>query len=590
MTDVTGTPSLRADPAAAFAAHMLGPHDTIVARLLAHADATPGRRFVHQTRRGTESELTYANLLSDCLAFAGLYRAHGVRRGDVVLLFVPTQPRMYAAFFGAMLAGGIPSYMPGPSGKQDPSRYWRDHATLMARIEPRCVLIDAALAAGLRDAGLEHGGTTLLTIDDAACCPPLDRADIVLPEPGDIAFLQHSSGTTGLKKGVMLTHRAVSIQTRALGIALRATSDDVIVTWLPVYHDMGLLSSTIMPLMLGQTIVALDPFEWSADPACLFRAIARHRATLTWLPNFAFDHLVNAVGDDETFDLRSMRAFIDCSEPCMATTLARFEARFAGSGVTPEMLQIAYGMAEIVFIATQTRMDRPVTRLTVAEAALRVERVARPPRDGERAVTVLGTGPAIPGVRVDVADPAGALLPDGAVGELLISGDCLFDGYFRQPDVTRERLVAGRLHSRDEGFVWQGEVFVLGRLDDLMIVHGRNFYAAEIEAIVARSGHMKPGRAVAIGVENERTGSHDLVVIAESLLEGGERTALQHHLKTAVFQSLALMPREVRLVPPGWLSKTTSGKINRGLNKARFLEPHSMPAPDRGVPAGAQGR
>jgi len=515
--------------------------------------------------------ISYGDLLQRSLLQAALLRSVGAGRGDVIMIFLPTCPALYAAIIGAMLLGAIPACMPCPSPKQEPGQYWRDHRSLLARTAPRAVLTDSTTAAAMRASGLvSRNDVTVLCVEHVG--QPMNAVDIQAARLDDVALLQHSSGTTGLKKGVMLSNRAIIAQVGAYAQALHAAADDVVATWLPVYHDMGLISSTLIPLMLGQTIAVLDPFAWAADPASLLRAIDRYRATLVWQPNFAFEHLVRMDRPDDAWvDLSCVRAFVNCSEPCRLPTMARFADRFASRGVRAEQLQVSYAMAETVFAVTQTEPGHVARSLSCAAAALRQDGVARSANPGEQTVVVVSVGRPIAGMSLCVVGPDGAHCDDRVVGEVMVSGRCLFDGYFRLPDQTAERVTREGLRTRDMGFVVDGELFVLGRMDDLIIVHGQNFYAGEIEATANRVAGVKPGRAVAFGIDNEEVGSQDAVLVAETDAIGMAGAGLQRRIKAQVLQEMGLALQAVRVVPDGWLSKTTSGKISREHNKARYL-------------------
>lgn len=545
-----------------------------ILRQVAHVPAKPCLIFA-----ASGQTLTYAELYRESLRLAGLLRGAGARRGDLVLIFLPTHPDAYAAFVGAMLLGAVPSFMPTPSPKQEPGQYWRDHAALLTRATPRLIVTDDPTADAIAASGvLVDSLVTLLRVGQSRV--PLPEEAIVASRPDEVALLQHSSGTTGLKKGVMLSHAAILAQVGAYAEALLATDRDIVATWLPIYHDMGLVSSTLLPLMLGQTIVILDPFGWAARPATLLTAIARTGATLVWQPNFAFEHLTRTVrAEDCDADLSGVRAFINCSEPCRPATVDRFAAHFASLGVRPDQLQACYAMAETVFAVTQTRPAGTVRRLSVAAAALRGEGLARPPGEGEARLEVLSNGPPIAGMWVVAVTPQGEARGEREVGELLVGGTSLFDGYFRLPEQTAERLSAVGLRTRDLGFVADGEVYVLGRLDDLIIVHGRNYTAGEIEAAVNAVPGVRPGRAVAFGIDNPQVGSQDIVLVAESELDAEAAAGLSRRLKRVVQQEIGVALFEVRIVRPGWLSKTTSGKISRERNRLRYLA-ERPPIPD----------
>jgi fatty-acyl-CoA synthase len=519
---------------------------------------------------------TYGRLAQEIDHWAGRFRAHGLRAGDTVLLFLPQTAEAIAAYFGLMRGGAVPSFMPLPSAKQDPDYYWRSHAELLRLIRPAAlVTLDEPLAA-MRGAGFAELVPQLLAVD--AAWPEVPAWTGASPGgEADIALLQHSSGTTALKKGVQLSHGAISRQVASYAAALRATPEDVVVSWLPMYHDMGLIACTVTPLLLGQKVVLLDPFRWVSEPASLLHEIDRHRGTLTWLPNFAFELLAKTVRfEPGRLDLSSMRAFIDCSEPCKPASFDRFLAKFAAAGVRAEMLQVCYAMAETVFAVSQTRLDAPVRRLTVDAQRLAEERLAVAPRDGAAGVEMLSAGEPVAGMTVTVVDADGRALPDGHVGEIELASEFLFDGYLNRPEISAQKLRAGRYRSNDLGFVDAGQVFVLGRADDLLIVHGRNYFAHEVEAAVNDVDGLKAGRNVAVGVFNEMLGSQDIVVIAElpagAPLPADKGLELKRRVKHLVAERMGLELRDVRIAEAGWLAKTSSGKISRSLNRDKYLQ------------------
>ncbi len=543
--------------------------ETVTGAVLREVAGHPDKPCLVFAGRG--EAVSYGQLHAASLRMAALLRQYGVGPGDVVMLFLPTGLDGYAGFLGAMLIGAIPAFMPLPSARQAPSQYWRDHAALLERTAPGAILTNHSTAAAMERSGLLEALTvTLVRVEEVGA--PLPACAVVRPRQHDIALLQHSSGTTGLKKGVMLSHGAIARQVVAYSQALSVNDADVVATWLPVYHDMGLISSTIMPLMLGLTVVVLDPFAWSAKPAALLEAISLHRATLVWQPNFAFEHLVRTVDPAAaTLDLSCMRAFVNCSETCRPETAARFARHFKSCGVRPDQLQASYAMAETVFAVSQTVPGVSPPTLTVSAALLSEAGRVRSPAAGELPLTLLSNGPPIPGMSVRIVKPDGTPCGDHEVGEIVVSGASLFDGYFRLPEQTAERLSGRELRTRDMGFIANGDVYVLGRVDDMVVVHGRNFYAGDVEAVVNRVAGIRPGRAVALGVANPAVGSTDMVVVAEAHGEPSAMPALSRAVKREVLQSMGLTLQEARIVPPGWLSKTTSGKISRQHNLVRYL-------------------
>jgi acyl-CoA synthetase (AMP-forming)/AMP-acid ligase II len=317
----------------------------------------------------------------------------------------------------------------------------------------------------------------------------------------------------------------------------------------------------------------MDAFAWLGRPDMLFENIVRHGGTFTWLPNFAFNHLAATVGPRAaTFKLAGVRAFINCSEPCKPASFDRFQAAFAASGLQAAQLQCCYAMAETVFAASQSGLLTPPARVRVLPDMLEPGRQISPSADPLIGVEIMSSGAPLPGVTVSVHDATGAELAPGTVGEIAIACPFLFTEYNQEPERSAACLRDGRYFTRDIGFVHQGQVYVLGRVDDLIIINGRNLYGHEVEAAVNAISGVKAGRAVAIGHFDARVGSQALIIIAErdpavAVPDAQIRRAISQSVH-AIFN---VMPRTVHLVDLGWLIKTTSGKIGRAANLQKFL-------------------
>jgi len=548
-------------------AHKALPSNHFLAMLADNFTSRRDGAFCHIIDNVGEMTLTWADLERGARRFTGLYSANGILPGGVVLIFLRHGPALYGAFFGAMLGGFVPSFMPCLSPRQNPAIYWRSHQTLLDRSEPSAIVADRATFAEMEAAGLRLGAARRLIVEDLATAA---AADFDPPPETAIALLQHSSGTTGLKKGVALSYDAILRQIESYRAALHVGGDDVIVSWLPLYHDMGLIACCVMPAILGVPVVHIDPFYWVARPRSLFDAIAAHRGTLAWLPNFAFEHLARVAGRDAaSFDLSRVRAFVNCSEPCKPATFDRFRAAFAASGMRDAALQCCYAMAETVFAVTQTTPGAAPRRIRVASDS--VARGQTPRLVDSGGVELIETGAPLDGVTITIRDDAGNTLPEGAVGEIAISAPFLFAGYDRDSARTAERLIDGVYFSRDLGFLRDGHLFVLGRADDLIIVNGRNLYAHDIEAAIGAIAGIKPGRCIAIGVFDEIAGSDVLIVVCER--DGAaarDPDAMIGDIVAAVHSIFAVTPRRVHVVAEGWLVKTTSGKLSRNDNLARL--------------------
>ena len=543
---------------------------TVPARLRELAQRDPTALFCTFISGKTAERITFGQLYGRSCAYARSYVDLGVVPNDLVLIVLKHTPHLFYAYLGAMIAGAIPSYLPFPSPKQRPDLYWEDHAVLFKRIRPRMMVT--------YEANLATAGQALPDFD----VPTLIADDAILKAPGDeerfpgfaravddVACLQHSSGTTSLKKGVMLTHRMIFAHVRAYNASIQFGSQDRIASWLPLYHDMGFVACFMGSLLSGTPLVALDPFEWVMRPRLLLDAIERYRATFCWLPNFAFSHIANSVRPSDRWDLSSLRAFINCSEPCKAKTFERFAARFADCGIAPEKLQVSYAMAENVFGVTQTTLGVRVKEIEADSDAFSLGTITTSVA-GSGGIRILSCGPSIAGVEVEIRDEDGRRVNDGRVGEICVSSPFLFSGYYRLPEKTEEKLREGWYYTADMGFVLDGELFVTGRKDDMIIVAGRNYYAHEIEAIVNAVATIVPGRNVAIGVEDPQTDATAVVVLAECA-SGSDAEALAREVRREILEKLGLAIHAVVPLPTGRLVKTTSGKISRSKNRELYV-------------------
>ncbi len=541
----------------------------IIDVLACHAAERPDQKFVTIDAGGDEHVTSFSELHKKSKRYGSYFVARGVQPGDHVAAFFTTHPEQAPVFFGAIMAGAVPFLLPTITQKQDPAIFWQAQLAALQRTQVRLIVTEPGVkamlaqhAAFLTEQVVEIDG---IVMEEVAHPLPGSTAQRTQP-----AFLQHSSGTTGTKKGVILTHGMVLDFVAALGDALEIVPGDVIASWLPLYHDMGLVGCLVLPMLLGITTVHTNPFDWVVQPASLFDIIEKHKATLCWQPNFAFQHLVRSAPRGRKWDLSSIRAFIDCSEPCKPDTIQAFLKRFGADGIRPEAMQASYGMAENVFIATQTRMA-VAPRVLKADLELLQRNIVAPVHDDSPGLAFLSTGFPIPGTRIRILDDAGADLPERAVGQISVTSPYLFSAYHGS-DLAQTKLVEGWYLTGDYGFMDAGELFVCGRRDELLIINGKNIYATDVEFAVNNALKVKPGRCVTVGPYNPRTGSQSLVVIAESEDEASEaRQRLAREIKTLVYAEFGIVPHDVFVAAPGWVSKSTSGKISRGANEHRYI-------------------
>lgn len=582
----------------------IGEADTLPALLAARARERPDDlaiAFVGED--GVVDEITAERFDREARAFAAALAGIGVVPGDVVILVLQHSRTLLAAFWGAMYAGAIPSIFPFLSEKLDAGLYFERvqklvvtsgagvvitfpafEASLRALLAdlPCQVLTTEAvaptLAAPIRTEGLEAFAATIGSGGSEALAAT-HGVDWSVCLADDIAFLQHSSGTTGLQKGVALSHRAVLNQIVSYGDAIRLTPNDVVVSWLPLYHDMGLIAGFVMPLATGVPLVLMSPFHWVRQPGMLLRAIDRYRATLCWLPNFAYNHIARSVRqrDLEGLDLGSLRAVINCSEPVRYDSHRLLLDRLSAYGLVESALGASYAMAENTFAVTQTAPGRAPIVDWVQRAELQTERRARPiAPHSERATPVVSCGAPIRGTAIRIVDSQGSDLPERRVGEILVRSDCMLTGYHRRPDLTSAAIRDGWYWTGDMGYLAGGELYVSGRKNDLIIVGGKNLYPQDLEAVANTVTGLYPGRNVAFGVPDERLGSEAVVMVCElaSPSPGADTdlTAIESDLRRRVVQTADVTLADVVLVEGRWLIKTSSGKIARADNRRKYLE------------------
>jgi acyl-CoA synthetase (AMP-forming)/AMP-acid ligase II len=396
--------------------------------------------------------------------------------------------------------------------------------------------------------------------------------------PQDIVLLQHSSGTTGLQKGVALTHQAVFNQLESYSQALHLVPEDVIVSWLPLYHDMGLIAGFLMPILWGIPLVIMSPFEWVRAPYKLMQAVSRYKGTLSWLPNFAYNFCAQKIRERDLVgvDLSSWRAISNCSEPMRYASHQAFLERFRSYGLRPEALATCYAMAENVFAVTQGGLDGPVTVDEIDRDAFQIERQARPAQPGQSdppSIQMLSAGRPVRGTQVKVLADDGRELPERGVGEVALRSDCMLVGYYHRPDADAKAFRDGWYLTGDYGYMADGEVYVSGRKKDLIIVGGKNIYPQDLETLAMEVEGVHPGRVVAFGVFNEEAGTEEVVIVAEADSDVEEqREQIAAAIRQTVTRGSAVALRNVYITGPHWIAKTSSGKTARLANRDKYLK------------------
>ncbi len=541
--------------------------EVIFARL-AHESAKCAVRFLASD--GGIRELSRAELTAQAFAVADLLDARGIAPRAIVGVAMYSGPALYASWLGCLWSGRIPTMVAPPSPRMEPQKYAAGLKGIVEHLDLAALMVDAASGQAL--AGRISDGVNVIELGEAAAASTTRRS-VVATAPNSISIIQHSSGTTGLQKSIPLTSEQILAHHAAYAERIGLTQDDKIVSWLPLYHDMGFVAAFLLPLIAGLEITEFSPFDWANRPGELLKAIDRYKSTLCWMPNFAFAMLAEprTLRSLPALDLSSVRAWINCSEPVMAATMETFLGALAPFSVRPRSVQPCYAMAENVFAVSQMAPGEQRT-LRVDRDLLRRDGVARL-TDGA-GLALASNGECLGTTQVQVRDPEGKALPDGRVGEFCLRGAHRFDGYLNRPDLTAAAIDGdGWYATGDLGFRLDGHLYVTGRKKDILILRGRNYYAQDIEDAVAALDGIKSGRVVAFSLPNESQGTEKLVVLVE-LEDGQEARAgvIKLDIRNCIAQNFDTTPSDVRVVPARWLVKSTSGKLARGENRQKYMD------------------
>jgi len=552
---------------------------TLIQPIIERAVRQPDRLAVVFIREdGIEESITAGEFYRDACLFASALQNQGIGVDDLVIVVLKHSRELLSAFWGSLLLGSIGSIFPYLTEKLDPAIYKQRVKTLVAHSGAKAVITFAEfkqdLTTLLADVDCRVISSDEVISSISAGSAEFTPNDHILPEK--TAFLQHSSGTTGLQKGVALSHRAVLNQIRSLSEVLGVTPNDRIISWLPLYHDMGLIGGFVLPIVAGIPLIILSPFHWVRDPKTLFTYAAEHQATISWLPNFAFNHCVRGIrrSDLVRLDLSSIRALISCSEPVRRDSFEKFLDTFNGHGIREDMLQASYALAENTFAATQTIPGVPPHYDRVDIQSLQKDKFAKPAEPGGiGSVAMVSNGKPIPLTEIAIADSDGMHLPERYTGEIILRSNCMLTEYYHRPEITAQTIRDGWFYTGDIGYITDGELYVSGRKKDLIIVGGKNIFPQDLEAIANKIKGVYPGRAVAFGMDDERLGSEGVVMVCE--VESGyrgeaQKQQLEADIRTHVARETEITLMDVRLVEERWLIKTSSGKIARNDNREKY--------------------
>ncbi|HER62984.1 MAG TPA: acyl-phosphate glycerol 3-phosphate acyltransferase [Desulfobacteraceae bacterium] len=559
---------------------------TLVEALLLHAASHPDRvHILLDGYRDDPVQVSYDELLRGARKIgAGLQEA-GLEPGNTVALILPTGTDYFFSFFGVLLAGGIPVPLYPPVRPTQIEEHLRRHRGILQNAGVKILLTVPEVKPVARLLKLQVA--TLETIVAVAEISRPENLFVPVPvQPADIAFLQYTSGSTGDPKGVVLTHANLLANIRAMGRVTKVSSKDVFVSWLPLYHDMGLIGAWLGSLYFGCRLVIMPPLSFLARPERWLWAIHKHRGTMSASPNFGYELCYRRIRDKdiEGVDLRSWRLAFNGAEPVTPEAINNFSQRFESYGFRPEAMAPVYGLAESsVGLAFPPPGRKPIVDRIDRDIFVQSGR-AEPLSKGERAaLEFVACGQPLPGHQIRVVDRGGRELPDRQEGILEFKGPSATSGYYRSPDKTRVLFHDDWLDSGDLGYMAEGDLYVTSRIKDIIIKGGRNVYPHELEEAVGNIQGVRKGSIAVFGSREAGSGTERLIVLAESRKRDPDSMEkLRREISNVSVDLLGMPPDDVVIAPPGTVLKTSSGKIRRAASRDLY-EKQRIGKPGRAV-------
>lgn len=547
---------------------------TLIEALESQADRQPDRIHVQLAERhGRTREITFRTLRREAGAVAAGLIRRGVRPGDTVAIMLPTGLEFFGAFYGTLYAGAIPVPLYPPARATQIEAHLRRISGILANCEARVLLTAGRvrLLAPLLRARCPQL-RVIATTDEMAA----RHARIAAPHvaSSDTAFLQYTSGSTGHPKGVVLTHANLMANLQAMQSATGITSEDCFVSWLPLYHDMGLIGACLGALVYGYRLVVLSPLDFLARPESWLRAIHQHRATVTAAPNFAYELCANKVDDNAilTVDLCSLRLAFNGAEAVSARTIDRFTHRFELCGFRREAMTPVYGLAECALGLAFPPPERAPVIDRVARDPLFRDGVARPCEPGDATpLCVVCCGRALPGHSIRIADDLGNTLPERTQGRIEFRGPSATSGYFHNPEATARLFDGEWLDTGDLGYLAEGELYVTGRAKDIIVRRGHKIHPHELEEAIARLPGVRKGGVAVFPAADPRHETERVVALVE-LKEARPRTCdeLAAQINHRALDLIGVPVDEIVFAPPRTVLKTSSGKVRHAACREAF--------------------
>jgi 1-acyl-sn-glycerol-3-phosphate acyltransferase len=556
-----------------------------------HVQAHPERPHLYiVVESGDEEILTHAALARGARAVAEGLWARDLRPGQTVAIMLPTGREYFFSFFGVLAAGGIPVPIYPPARYSQIEEHLRRHAGILANAQATMLITiaEAKPLARLLRLQVESLHSVVTAGELAGAGPPPGATAVAMPgvQGQDIAMLQYTSGSTGNPKGVILTHANLLANIRAMGQVIGVSAEDVFVSWMPLYHDMGLIGAWFGSLYHAVPLVVMSPLTFLVRPDRWLWAIHRHRATLSGSPNFGYELCLRRIDERDLagLDLGSWRHAFNGAEPVSPDTVARFQERFGRYGFRPQTMTPVYGLAECAVGLAFPPPGRAPLVDHIQRRALMEEGRAEPAAPGDAsALRLVACGHPLPGHEIRIVDDTGHEVGDREEGRLEFKGPSATSGYFRNPEQTRRLFHDGWLDSGDLAYSVGGEVYITGRVKDIIIRAGRNIYPHELEEAIGNIPGVRKGCVAVFGSRDPVSATETLVVLAETrTTDVATRERLHAAITAQAVDLTGTVPDDIVLAPPHSVLKTSSGKVRRAASRELY-ERGQVGAPTRAV-------
>ena len=551
---------------------------TLVEVLRLHAETHPDRlHILLDGHHDKPVQITYAVLHNGAQRVAAGLQQAGLESGETVAIILPTSSDYFISFFGVLLAGGVPVPLYPPVRPTQIEEHLRRHRGILQNARVKILLTVPEVKPVARLLKLQVDTLeTVITVAELSLQE--DNFTKIPVQPSDVAFLQYTSGSTGDPKGVVLSHANLLANIRAMGKVTKTTSKDVFVSWLPLYHDMGLIGAWLGSLYFGCQLVIMPPLSFLARPERWLWAIHKYHGTMAASPNFGYELCFGRISDKdiEGLDLSSWRLAFNGAEPVTPEAITNFCERFKAYGFRHEAMAPVYGLAESsVGLAFPPLGRKPIIDKIERDMFVRSGKAVTVVESDKSALKFVACGQPLPGHQVRIVDGAGRELPDRQEGSLQFKGPSSTSGYFRSPDKTRSLFQDDWLDSGDRAYMADGDVYVTGRIKDIIIRGGRNVYPHELEEAVGNIQGIRKGCIAVFGCLDRSSGTERLIILAESRKRKPEDIEkLRKEINNVAVDLLGMPSDEVVIAPPGTVLKTSSGKIRRAASRELFEHGH----------------